>query len=374
MDVERLIRKDFPKVGPETKISEIVGKMLGGEDSVAVLDGHKFLGVISANEIIERDYSIETKARHLVRKNTTRIEDKVDDALAAKIFLESNVKAVPVFSKKKLVGLLYEKDLVRNTKCIEKKKTTEELATVPEVIEKNESIGKARKIVKENNISRLPVVDGEGKLVGMLDTLDFLKTINPKESLGKWDNVGEHMPEYRLPVTTIMNSSPVYVEGNVSCCDVIDLFKKRNSSYLIITREMEPMGIVTSKDILEMIASLEKGDGVYIQTTGLEEVEDSFDREKIDSVIEEYGKKIGKIYEGTEYFFVHIKSSQKKGEQRLYSIRARVSTAVGLYVSRSSGWNVITSVEEAMKHLEKQVTKDHEKIIESKRSKRIKPH
>src|SRR4030042_3448644 len=305
---------------------------------------------------------MDTKARHLVRKNMPRIEDGVEISEAARVCLENNVKAVPVFSKKEITGLLYEKDLVRNADCIDKKKTTEDISTVPEVIQKNENIGKARAIVKDKNISRLPVVDENGKLVGVVDISDFLKTVNPKESVGRKDMKGDVVPEHNLPVTTIMNDSPIYVEGNISCRDVIEIFKKKDSSYLIITKEMEPMGIVTSKDILEMIASSEKGDGVYIQTTGLNHIEDLFEREKVDSVIEEYGKKIGKIYEGIEYFFIHIKSSHKKGEQSLYSVRTRVSTAVGLYVSMSSGWSLITVVQEAMERLERQIIQDHQKM------------
>lgn len=368
MNVSQLAKKDFEKVSPETKISKIVSKMIGGSEALAVFDSNNFLGIISSSEIIERDYPMDTKARHLVRKNMPRIEDGFDISEAARIFLENNVKALPVFSKKEIIGLIYEKDLVRNADCIDKKKTTEDLSTVPEVVEKKENIGKARAILKDKNISRLPVVDENGKLVGILDISDFLKTVNPKESAGRKDNKGDIVPEHKLPVTTIMNDSPIFVEGNVPCRDAIEIFKKKDVSYLIITKEMEPMGIVTSKDILEMIASSEKGDGVYIQTTGLNHIEDSFEREKVDSVIEEYGKKIGKIYEGMEYFFIHIKSSHKKGEQSLYSVRARVSTAAGLYASSSSGWNIITAIEESMERLERQIIQDHQKMIENKKS------
>lgn len=350
----------------ETKISKIVAKMIEGKEALAVFDDD-FVGIISSNEIIDRDYPMETKARHLVKKNLPKIEEKTGISEAAKIFLDNNIKAAPVFSGKNIIGLIYEKDLVRSLDCLENK-TTEDISTVPEIIEMNDNIGKARSILKEKNVSRLPVVDENGKLAGILDIVDFLKTVNPKESVGRKDSKGDVVPEYKLSVTTIMNSSPICVEGNIPCKDVVEIFKKRDCSYVIITREKEPMGIVTSKDILEMMASYEKGDGVYIQITGLNQVEDSFDREKVDSIIEEYARKIGKIYEGIEYFFIHIKSSRKEGEKSLYSIRARVSTSAGLYVSRSSGWNLVTAVEEAMERLERQVVQEHQKMVENKKA------
>ena len=178
MDLTNIIRKDFVKVGLDTKISEIVGKMLEGEEAVVVCDGNDFIGIISANELIDRDYPIETKAKTLVRKNIPKMKGEIDFIKAAKMFLENGVKAIPVFSKNELIGLLYEKDFIRNPEYLkETKKTITDIASVPEVVKKDDSIGKARTIIKENNVSRLPVVDEEGKLVGIIDVLDFLKVV-----------------------------------------------------------------------------------------------------------------------------------------------------------------------------------------------------
>ena len=362
MDLTTLIEKDFVKVEPDTKISEIVGKMINGKDAVAVCNENDFIGIISASDIIDRDYPIETKAKTLARKNIPKIEVDIDFAKAARLFADNNVKAIPFFSEDKLMGLLYEKDFIWASEHIkELGKTLIDIASIPEVINKNENIGKARTIIKENNISRLPVVDEEGKLVGIIDIEDFLKTINPKESIGRNDSVGDSIPESKLPVTTIMNSNPLYTEEDISYSKLIKVLKKHNSSYILITKERKPVGIVTLKDILEFLTSLEKEEGVYVQIAGLGEIENSFDKEKVNNLIEEYVKKIGKISGDIEYFFIHIKSSQKGGEQKFYSIRTRVFTSFGLFVSKSSDWNIITTLDEALGRLERQITDQYEK-------------
>jgi|GEM_PF-1718343 len=363
MGLEKIIRKDFVKVTPETKISEIVGYMMKDEEAVAVFEGNNFSGIVSVNNLIDRDYPIETKVKSIVRKNIPKMKiEELDAIRIAKMFLENNIKAIPIFENENLSGFIFEKDFIRNSEFYLSKcpKTTEEIASIPEVIEKNETIGKARGIIKDTNVSRLPVVD-KGKLVGIIDVKDFLKTINTQERIGKEDSVGDVIPEHKLSVTTIMNPNPLFIEENISCKDVIKLFEKNNVSYIIITKERVPTGIVTSKDILEFIASLEEEKGVYVQITGLEEVEDSFDKDKIDDIVKEYAKKIGKI-ENIEYLFVHIKSSQKEGKQRLYQIRTRVSTPNGLFVGKSSGWNSVNAVDEALEHLERQITEKHEKM------------
>ncbi len=365
MDIENIIKRDFKKVEKETKISKIVSKMKRGTEAVAVFDGKDFLGIISSNQIIDRDYPAETKAKTLVKKNIPKIESKVSPMEIAKIFLENNIKAIPIISKKEITGLLYENDFIRNSDCLsESKKLLKEIASIPHVIKKDENIGKARKILKENSISRLPVIDENKKMIGILDIEDFLKTVNPMEGMGWGDRTGDSMPEFKMPVTTIMDENPIITEDNITCNKIIKLFKKYDKSYIVFVREKKPLGIVTSKDILEVIVSMEKKEGVYVQINGLKEIEDNFQREKIDSMIVDSVQKIGKIHGPMEYFFVHIKSSQKEGEQKLFSVRTRMLTSVGLYVSKSSGWNIITTVDEALDRLERQVIEDREKMLD----------
>lgn len=361
--IGNLVKRDFAKVTPETKLSKIIGKLAENEEAVAVFDGNNFLGLISANNLIERDYPSDTKAKSLIRKNVPKIDESTDIINASKLLLENDLKALPVFSGGKIKGLLYEKDLIKNCKeYVEKSgKAIKDIIHAPITIEKSETVGKARTVVRENDISRLPVVDENGYLVGIVDTKDFLKTITPNEGMGIKDLAGESLPEYEYPITTISDPSPLTVDSLNSWKDAIELMKKHNKSYVLILRDKKPVGIITPKDILEVIASLEEQEKVYVQITGLDNIENLFDREKIDKMIEDFIKKIGKIYNRIEYMFVHIKSSQNKGGDRLYSVRNRILTPVGLYVSKASGWNAIATVNETLDKLEKQIIKEHQK-------------
>ncbi|MCD6398937.1 MAG: hypothetical protein J7L08_03370, partial [Candidatus Aenigmarchaeota archaeon] len=62
-----------------------------------------------------------------------------------------------------------------------------------------------------------------------------------------------------------------------------------------------------------------------------------------------------------EYMFIHIKTSQDTGGDKLYLIRARILTPTGLYVSKSTEWNAIASMSETLDRLERQIIKDHQK-------------
>ncbi|MCD6368055.1 MAG: CBS domain-containing protein [Candidatus Aenigmarchaeota archaeon] len=362
--MKEFLRKDFVKVDLDTRISEIVGKMLEGEEAVAVFDDEEFVGIISINKLIERDYPPETKAKSVVLKNIPKLNGDETFSEISRLFLESDVKALPVFSNGELEGMVFEHDIIKNSEeYLERsKKAVHDVLHEPITINKYETVGKARKIIRENNISRLPVIDKNGEFVGLIDATDFLKTIVHKDEIGTGDAAGEIIPEHEYPVTTILNPTPVTTKSLSSWKEALDIMRTHEKSYILLIEDKKPTGIITAKDILEVIASLEEErKGVYVQITGLGEVENSFDREKIDKMIESFVQKVGKMFDLIEYLFVHIKSFQTVGGDRMYVIRGRISTPEGLYTSRASSWNPISAVRESLDRLEIQILKDKEK-------------
>lgn len=88
-----------------------------------------------------------------------------------------NVGSVVILENEKIVGIITERDVVR---AIAKGTNLEE--KVENVMTKNpitilysEYINKALYIMSENNIRHLPVVNKEGKLVGMVSIRDIAK-------------------------------------------------------------------------------------------------------------------------------------------------------------------------------------------------------
>jgi len=363
-NISKIIRSEFPKIEANTTVSEIISIFLDGFESVPVFDNKKFHGIVSINDLIIKDYDAKAKVGNIARKNIPKCKEDINFIEAAKLFLNNDIKAVPIFSGENLTGLLLEKDLIRNSKLIlsEVNKTTKDVANMPDIISINDTIGKARKLIRDNKISRIPVIDENRKLVGIVDSTDFLKTINPKNS-DKETIMGDAMPEHKLSITTIMDKIPLTVENHIPLKDAVELMEKHNKSYVLITSENEPIGIVTPKDILEVIASMEEKKGVYVQIAGLDNIENSFDKEKISKMIEDSIQKIGKMFDNLEYMFVHIKSQKNEGGDRLYSTRARISTPLGLFVSKASNWNPVGAINETLNKLERQIIEEREKRV-----------
>jgi len=362
--IKNLIKEDFKRIEINSELSEIVNIMKNEEEALAVFEDGNFVGILSINDFMERIYPTNTKIKTLVKKNIPKFEiEELDFIKICKTFLENKFKAIPIFSGDELKGLIYEKDLVKNSLKFLKKsgKNTKELVEPPITITQEETVGRARNLMKKEMISRLPVIDEDGKIIGIVESKDFLKIINLKEGPGPGEIIGNQIKEDEFLVTSIMEKQFSSIEEPLTWENIIENMKKNNKSYVLILKNNKPVGIITSKDILEIIASTEKKEGIYVQITGFEHIENVFDREKIDSMIEDFIQKIGKIYKNIEYMFIHIKTSQDTGGDKLYLIRARILTPAGLYVSKSTEWNAIASMNETLDRLERQIIKDHQK-------------
>lgn len=88
-----------------------------------------------------------------------------------------NVGSVVVLENERIVGILTERDVVKAlAKGISLEEKVENVMTKnPITISYNEYINKALFLMSENNIRHLPVVNKEGKLVGMISIRDIAK-------------------------------------------------------------------------------------------------------------------------------------------------------------------------------------------------------
>ncbi len=98
---------------------------------------------------------------------------------AIEIMSKENVGSVLIFENRRLVGIFTERDLVhyiaKGGNLNEKigNVMTKNVITLRE----NESIWKAATIMVEKGIRHLPVVDNDGKVIGVVSIRDALRTI-----------------------------------------------------------------------------------------------------------------------------------------------------------------------------------------------------
>ncbi|AHF81366.1 IMP dehydrogenase [Thermococcus paralvinellae] len=131
------------------------------------------LGVIHRNMSIEKQVEMVKKvkrAERLIIEDVITIspEETVDYALF--LMEREGIDGLPVIEGDKVIGILSKKDIATKEGQKVKDIMTKEVITVSEDV----SVEEAMKIMVENKIDRLPVVDSDGKLIGLITMSDLV--------------------------------------------------------------------------------------------------------------------------------------------------------------------------------------------------------
>ena len=135
------------------------------------------IGIIHRNLKPERQRKMVDKVKRSVSAMipdpiTMEPEQKISEAL--QVMKKYNITGIPITQNKKLVGILTNRDLRFETKLDKKIKslmTQEDLVTIPE----GTPLSKSKKILHDNRIEKLLVVDKKGNLKGLITIKDIEK-------------------------------------------------------------------------------------------------------------------------------------------------------------------------------------------------------
>jgi CBS domain-containing protein len=106
---------------------------------------------------------------------TAKPDEKVVDAVEK--MAKYKVGSVVIIDDGKVLGIITERDIIN---LVASKKDLNEklelyMTKAPITIYFDESLEKAIQIMKEKNIRHLPVVNKEGKLIGMISSRDIIR-------------------------------------------------------------------------------------------------------------------------------------------------------------------------------------------------------
>ncbi|MFA5346948.1 MAG: CBS domain-containing protein [Methanoregula sp.] len=176
--------KEAPMAGPADPIEQAAKSMRDFKtDSVAVVDTHlHILGGVLLSDIfpviISRNELNGMVSAYMTRDVTVASPmDTVQKIYS--LIIESGFSAFPVVKKKRIVGLISRRDLIR-TRRMQSVIARHAHTTIEEVMSKDvvtigpdETISSAAELLVKHDVSRLPVIDGD-RIVGIVDRHDIL--------------------------------------------------------------------------------------------------------------------------------------------------------------------------------------------------------
>lgn len=129
-----------------------------------------------------------------------------------------------------------------------------------------ESVLAAARTMLQNRISGLPVVDAEGKLVGMVTEGDFLRRgeLGTGRRRPKWLEfligpgrlASEYVHSTGRKVEEVMTGDPATVSENDSLDKVVELMERRRIKRLPVMRDGKLVGIVSRANLMHALVSL----------------------------------------------------------------------------------------------------------------------
>ncbi len=188
------------------------------------------------------------------------------DAKAAMDLMEKhNLKSLPVIEKGKLIGILTKEDIMGQFLCDNKGCRYKEQTPIIDIMTKkvftvkeDDYIEKAVLLLKERNISTVPVVDNNDSIVGIITRTDAFNAF--LDSLGV-DNPGTRiyivLPNFIGQIAKVTN----IINSNVISLEAISLFdiRKENAKGLVIK--------VKDKNVDKLVKNL-KDAGIDVRDVG----------------------------------------------------------------------------------------------------------
>ncbi len=327
--------REVTAIPPDTSIAKAIGVMEKNNfHNLVVLDRDKIYLVNIQDLLVASNPESNVDGvmfkPHCVYKDIPTI-----DAICE--LMDSGQRAAPVVDDDdKLVGIVTEYDIMRRgaeSLILKDVGVTEIMTRNPVCIAETDSIGKARSIMRKNNIGRVLVVDANNKLKGIVTGGDILKKIyKPKRKMTVGEVKGENIPRMGQSVSLILSSPVRTADVGANLAEIANLMQKYDIRGVPILREGVPKGIVTIQDIMKYLRGLKEEPKVKVELQGA--LDEDY-KELAERVIETEVKKMVKIAKRVHWIKIVIKKERDRGGTSYYKISAHVKTPDKLYVAQS---------------------------------------
>ena len=134
------------------------------------------------------------------------------------------------------------------------------MSTVAEVMKKNVlviresmSFTEAFRLFTQMKIHHLPVLNDEGKIIGMLSTNDMMRAIGYR--LPALREVSEQKLNATFSIGELMTPQPITIRPDADLNRAVDLFSKHHIQSLPVIDNGNLEGILTSHDLIDYLAT-----------------------------------------------------------------------------------------------------------------------
>ncbi|MFP8952487.1 CBS domain-containing protein [Natrialbaceae archaeon A-arb3/5] len=362
MNIADIATQDYIEVDVGTRMGKVRSTFENGNPKgIIVTNDGEYEGVISEREVLQSHVEDDAKVAALIKPSRSapapRVSRDEDVRETARVLIESNAKMAPVFENDELWGVISSdavlKAVLENLDTL----TVEDVYTDdPETIQESDGIGKAINQLREHGISRIPVLNENGYLTGVVTTHDIADfVIRENERMTTGDRVGDNERMLDVPVYDIMNSPVETTTLDATAKEAVETMLELDYGGLMVTPEDDDrivIGVTTKTDVLRALTFTEE-ERMDVQITNISLL-DTISRESITESIQSVSDK----YAEMQVMHAHVRFKEHKEKLRgtpLVQAQIRLRTNKGQVAGTGEGYGAENAFRVALDKLERNV-------------------
>lgn len=292
--------------------------------------------------------------------------------------INSGRKMLVALEGEKLKGVIGDNEFLEAFQEVKELKdvSTGRLAT-RDLIEVSEDdvLDRARHLMLDNNVSRLPVIGSSGELTGLIDSVDILKMIIKRDRQSSGGTSGsrksnnnhtrggtEHEKLSGVTVDQLMQQNPSTSEDHMTALEAVKKMMEEDEDDIFFVENGYPEAIITLKDLVEHLAELMEQQTIMVQITGADLPEEKAVLHK--KIRNQLQGSLGRKLKRPEELKLRIKKKEKDGKKHRWELNLNLSSEYGITAIQEEGWELLDTLDEALSELNTVIRKEHDKRTE----------
>lgn len=365
--------EEFVTVRPDDRLGDVLARMteLDLHEIPVSKDGKRIEGLVSYGTMLRRkNLSTEAKASTIM-VSPPNVPPDAAITEVAEILLREGYRQLPIVEDGRIAGVVSRSHIlsvVKNVQDVQDVPVESIMTTDARTVGGKDRVVDAVTTMRNLDIRIMPVVDDPGRIMGIVgikDIANYNWREKRRQTIG--EVVGNSYPADVL-VESVMIEEPVTIPPGTTVGEAAGIMLDRRVSTLPVVDDRELLGVVTTFDLVELVASFRRRDMMYMQITGLEN-EDRFESEQMERIITQSMQKIARIIPPL-MFSLHVGKYKQEGLKTKYSLNGRLVTIDGVMNSNSSQWDLIQATADLMAIFERRVIERKEEKLEHRRRSR----
>ncbi|PSQ44813.1 CBS domain-containing protein [Halobacteriales archaeon SW_7_68_16] len=362
MNIADIAAEEYLEVDVGTRLGKVrsIFERENPKGIIVTRDG-EYANVLSERDLLQSHVEDDAKVSALIKASRNDPAPKMDRhenvREVARKLVEGNTKVAPVYEGEKLYGIVTEDQILEAVLSNLDALTVGEIYTDdPVTVRDDDGVGVVINRLREHGVSRLPVMDGDGRLTGVVTTHDIADVVvrdMNKATVGERSGDIERVLD--MPVYDVTSSPVATATVSESVELAVERMLENDYGGLIVVDpddDSRVEGVLTKTDVLRALSYTEE-EHLDVQVTNVSVLE-TLSRDAIRQSVEEVVDKYRKMRVGHAHVRFHEHKESMRGRP-LIQCRIRLRTDKGQVAGSGEGYGAENAFHVALDKLERNV-------------------